>query len=234
MEKIHETSLRILEEIGVMFGYEPAREILKKHGAKEDGKKILFPRALVEECLKTVPSAFTVCGKDPKYDVHMNTEDTFYSGPGCSAYITDLDKGRRLSTLEDFINIVKIVDRLPNIDIHHEIACEPNDVEVKKRPAVMTFNNLKYTDKPFLGSSLGYENAKKSIEMTAIAHGGLEVLKEKIVLFSIPCALTPLAYDEKMSGAIIAYAETNQAQIINSLPIAGATGPATYAGSMAL
>ncbi|MBQ4091893.1 MAG: trimethylamine methyltransferase family protein, partial [Firmicutes bacterium] len=234
MEKIHETSLRILEEVGIFIAYEPAREILKKHGAKEEGKTIYFPRTLVEERLKTVPSEFTVYSRDPKKSIHMNTEDTFYSGPGCSAYVSDLDLGRRYSKLDDFINIVKIVHSLPNIDIHHEIACEPNDVDVELRPAVMTYNNLKYSDKPFLGSSLGYENAKRSIEMTAIAHGGLDVLKEKTVLFSIPCSLTPLGYDEKMAGAIVAYAETNQAQIINSLPIAGATGPATYAGSMAL
>ena len=35
IEKIHETSMKILEEVGVVFSYEPAREMLKKHGARE-------------------------------------------------------------------------------------------------------------------------------------------------------------------------------------------------------
>ena len=30
IEKIHETSLNIMENVGVVFSYEPAREMLKK------------------------------------------------------------------------------------------------------------------------------------------------------------------------------------------------------------
>lgn len=43
IEKIHETSLRILEEVGVVFSYAPAREILAKGGAKVDGQRVYFP-----------------------------------------------------------------------------------------------------------------------------------------------------------------------------------------------
>jgi len=50
----------------------------------------------------------------------------------------------------------------------------------------------------------------------------------------IPCTLTPLSYDDKMAGAIIAYAEYGQPQLINSLCIAGATTPVTIAGTVAL
>ena len=37
VEKVHETSLRILEQIGLDFGYPPAQEVLKKGGAKVEG-----------------------------------------------------------------------------------------------------------------------------------------------------------------------------------------------------
>ena len=47
LEKIHATSLRILEQIGVDFGDLPALEVLKKGGAKIDGQRVFFPPGLV-------------------------------------------------------------------------------------------------------------------------------------------------------------------------------------------
>ena len=43
VEGIHETSLRILDQIGLDFGYPPALEVLKKGGAKVDGQRVFFP-----------------------------------------------------------------------------------------------------------------------------------------------------------------------------------------------
>ena len=43
VEKIHATSLRILEHIGLDFGYPPTLEVLKKGGAKVDGQRVFFP-----------------------------------------------------------------------------------------------------------------------------------------------------------------------------------------------
>lgn len=235
LEQIHETTLRVMEEVGVVFSYDPARELLAKHGARVEGHTVFFPRALVEERLKTVPSSFTLHARNPEKSVVMNTEDTYYAGPNCPPYIQDLDNGRRYATLDDFINIVKLVNDLSNVDIQSQIPCESNDVETDMRPVMMTYIMLKYSDKPLMGSSLGYEFSKKSIEMAAIANGGLDVLEEKTVIAAIPCTLTPLSYDDKMAGAIFAYAETNQAQLVNSLPIAGATSPAEMStGSLSI
>ena len=234
VQQIHETSLRILEEVGIVFSYDPARDLLKKYGCKEDGQKIYFPKALVEEKLKCVPSSFTLHGRNEANTITFNTEDTFYAGPYGSPYVMDLDHGRRYSTIEDFINIVKLCQSLDNIDVISHISCEPNDIDADIRYNVMTYNNLKYSDKPLMGSVLGYEAAKDSIEMAAIAHGSKDCIKEKIVVIGVPCTLTPLSYDDKMAGAIFAYAEHDQAMLISSLSISGATTPATFAGTVAL
>jgi len=234
IEKIHETRLRILEEVGVVFSYAPAREILAKGGAKVDGQRVYFPPAMVEEALKKAPSSFKLHARDPQKDVVIDTKTTTYVGPYGSPYVIDLDKGRRESTLEDFINITKLEHMMDNIDIMSHIPCEPNDIPPEKRAAEMCYLTLKYSDKPLMGSVLGYENAKKNIEMAALVFGGVDVIKEKPVIISIPCTLTPLSYDDKMAGAIIAYAEYRQPQLINSLCIAGATTPATVAGTVAL
>lgn len=230
IEMIHENSLRIMENIGIVMTNEQAREILSKHGAILDGERVKFPKKLVEEAIKLSPSSYTLHGRNADKDVTISTEFTAYAGPYGSPFVTDLDRGRRKGTLEDFNNIVKICHRLKNIDIQSHISCEPTDVDVKNRPTTMVYNTMKYSDKPLMGSVYGYKNAKDCLEMAAIVFGGKEAIKKKPVMASIPCTLTPLNYDSAQLGAIIAYAEYGQPQLINSLSMAGTTTPATIAG----
>lgn len=234
IEEIHENSLKIMNEIGIVFSYEPARKILARGGASVDGKIVRFPRQMVENILKNVPSSFKLHGRNPKKNVEINTQDTAFVGPYGSPFVLDLDKGHRVGTLEDFINLAKLCQMMDNIDIQSHIYCEAQDVDVKTRHLEMVYNAIKYNEKPLMGSVLGYEASKHSIELAAIANGGVDAIKEKPIMASIPCTLTPLSYDDKMAGAIIAYAEYRQPQLVNSLCIAGATTPVTIAGAIAL
>jgi trimethylamine--corrinoid protein Co-methyltransferase len=51
-------------------------------------------------------------------------------------------------------------------------------------------------------------------------------------MISILCTRTPLAYDDRMLGAIMEYAKTGMPQLISSLSIAGATSPVTMEGTL--
>lgn len=230
LEMIHENSLRIMENIGVVIHYGPSREIYAKHGARVDGERVYFPRDLVEWAIRTAPSSFTLHARNPKYNVTIDTEHTAFVGPYGSPFVTDLDRGRRDGQREDLINIVKICEQLENIDIQSHIPCEPQDVPVSKRPTTMVYDVMKYSEKPLMGSIYGYKNAMDTIKLASIPFGGLEAIREKPIMASIPCTLTPLSYDDTQQGAIMAYAETGQAQLINSLSIAGLTTPVTVPG----
>lgn len=234
IQQIHENSLRIMENIGIVFTYQPAKDLLAKAGAKVDGHIVRFPKEMVERELKNVPSSFTMYARNPKKNIEITTQKTAYVGPYGSPFVQDMDNGRRTATLKDFTNIVKICHSLDNIDIQSHISCEPNDIDVSTRALCMVYNTLKYSDKPLMGSVYGYKKAMQCIEMAAIPFGGLDAIKDKPVLASIPCTLTPLSYDDNMTGAIMAYAKTGQPQLVNSLSIAGMTTPTTLAGLVSL
>lgn len=234
ISQIHETSLKILENIGVVMSYAPARDILAKHGAKIEGETVYFPKALVEEKLKLVPRSFEIHARNPKNNLILSPEALCYAGPYGSPFIQDFDNGRRESTNEDFINMVKICQSLENVEILAYTCCEPNDIEDAKRSNLMTYNNLKYCDKPLMGSMLGAENAKQSIDMVATVMGGMDYIKENPSVFAIACSLSPLSYDDRMLGGLMAYAEAHQPILVSSLVMAGATAPATIAGSVAV
>ncbi len=234
IERIHENSLKILEEVGVIFSYKPAREVFEKHGAKVEGKTVFLPRKMVEDALALCPSSFTLHARNPQKTVEINTTDIVYAGPYGAAFVQDLDKGRRISTMEDYINFAKLTQMLDNIDVQSHIYCEACDIDDKIRHMEMHYSALKYCEKPVMGGVLGYQAAKDCIEMTAIVQGGMDVIRKNPANICLCCTLTPLSYDDKMAGAIMAYAECGQPQLVSSLSMAGATTPVTIAGTVAL
>lgn len=230
IEAIHENSLRIMKEIGIVMPYDHAKELLAANGCTVEGDLVKFPREVVEAAIESAPSSYMLHARDEAKNVPISCERSAYAGPYGSPFVLDLDNGWRRSTMQDFINIVKIVDKCDYIDIQSHISCEPGDIEEKKRPLEMVYNTMRNSVKPLMASIYGYDNAIRSIELASIPFGGLEAIKDKPIVASIPCTLTPLSYDPDQLGAIRAYAETGQVQLINSLSIAGMTTPCTLAG----
>jgi trimethylamine--corrinoid protein Co-methyltransferase len=234
LEKVHETSLQILQNIGMDFGYPPALEVLKKGGAKVDGQRVFFPSRLVEAQIKKAPRRFTLYARNPQNNLAIGGSNTVFA-PGYGApFVTDLEYGRRQATLKDFENFVKLTGASPNQNILSGTVVEPTDVPYEIRHAQMIYTAVKYSDKCFMGSALGEKGADDSIRMASILFGSEDEVAEKPCLTSILGSLTPLRYDERMLGAIMRYAKAGQPLVISALAIAGATGPATLAGSLAL
>ena len=67
IEKIHDASLRVLEEIGMDFLLPEARQLLKAAGAdvKAGEERIRLDRGMVEEFVAKAPSEFTLHARNP-------------------------------------------------------------------------------------------------------------------------------------------------------------------------
>ena len=81
METIHEKSLEILEETGVVFQWEPALKVLSGAGCEVDfeSQLVKFPPDVVEEALEICPSSFMVEARDPKYDLKFVKNRVYFS-----------------------------------------------------------------------------------------------------------------------------------------------------------
>ncbi|MEW6242131.1 MAG: trimethylamine methyltransferase family protein, partial [Chloroflexota bacterium] len=57
VERIHEASLEVLENVGLLVRNEKARTIFDKHGCKVDSETqiVKFPRAVVEKYRRMLP-----------------------------------------------------------------------------------------------------------------------------------------------------------------------------------
>jgi len=234
VEQIHETSIQILTQTGVEFGYPPALEMLKKGGAKVEGQRVFFSERLIEEQINKAPGKFRLYARDPAKDVIVGGDNTVFTTGYGAPFVTELNSGRRKGTLRDFVNFVKLTGASTNQNICSGTVIEPNDVPHEIRHAQMLYTAMKYSDKCFMGSTMGAQGAKDSIRMASILFGSEAHLAEKPRFISILGSLSPLKYDLRMLGALMEYARAGQPQLISSLSIAGATGPVTLAGNLAL
>jgi trimethylamine--corrinoid protein Co-methyltransferase len=235
VRRVHETSLALLETVGVDFGYGPALALLGKAGCRIEGQRVFFPPGLVEAEVAKAPSEFTLSARDPQRNVVIGGEHIAYIPCYGPPFVTDLDRGRRPSTLEDYVNFVKLGHASRAMDLTGGMMAEPNDIPLARRNAEMMYASMRYSNKPFMGGAIGQEAARETIEMCAILFGCSEAeLADKRPIVSILCSRTPLGYDERMLGAIMEYARAGMPQLISSLAIAGATAPVTLEGTLAV
>lgn len=231
VQQIHATTLRVLEEVGVDFSYGPALEVLAKAGCKVEGERVFFKPKFVEEQVAKAPSEFTLHARDPEKNVKIGGESIAYIPAYGPPFVTDLDKGRRESTLEDYSNFVKLSYASKSMDITGGMMAEPNDVPHRHRNAEMMYASMRYSDKPYMGGAIGAEAARETIQMASMVFGNEAEMAEKPPFVSILCSRTPLGYDDRMLGAIMEYAKAGMPQLISSLSIAGATSPVTMEGT---
>jgi trimethylamine--corrinoid protein Co-methyltransferase len=232
--RVHEASLTIMAEVGLDFRHPEALAVLKKGGAKVDGHRVFFPGALVENQRVKPPQRFILHARNPENDVEFGCGQSLYAPANCPAFVTEADGMRRLGTLADYENFVKLTQASENLDLCSNMPVEPSEIAPELRVAETTYACLRYSDKCFMGSSMGEVGAEQTLQMVSIAFGDADDAFFEPRVISIPCSLTPLAYDERMLGAMIAYARAGQPMIVNSLASAGATAPATLAGMLAL
>lgn len=233
IEQIHETSLHVMESVGLDIHYPNALKLLSMAGAKVDGNRVFFPKKLVEEQMTKAPEQFCLHARNPENNVIIGGDHTLFLPANCPPFVSDLDEGRRYGTLADYENFVKLTGHSKNLDMSSNILIEPSDIPVEQRNVKMLYTTMKNTDKCFMGGALGRTGADETMKMVAMLFGIEEKkMPEKARVISIPCSLTPLKYDKSMLECLVAYANAGQPVIVNSLAIAGATAPVTLAGTL--
>lgn len=234
VQDVHEHSMRILEEIGVEFGWEPALDVLKEQGQRVEGTRVYFKREFVEEQIKKAPAQFTLHARNPENNLVCGGENIIYM-PGYGApFVHEADGTRRNTKMADYDNFVKLAGASKNLHMTGGTVVEPTDIDDRIRHLKMMESHIKNSDKCFMGSASGWDKAQDSIELAAVLFGGKDIIKEKPALICLINSVTPLKYDDRMLGALMAYAEAGQAMVIAALVMSGSTGPASLAGALAL
>lgn len=234
IEAIHETSLQILEEIGVKVLNAEARAIYAQAGfGHSDDNIVRFDRSGLLEAIGKAPAKVDLRTRNPARRVRVGENHVAFCTVGGAPNVSDLDKGRRPGSLEDFRNLMRLAQAF---DVIHMLApaTEPLDVAIPLRHLYMTRAIVELTDKvPFIYSR-GNQAVAQSLEIMRIANG----LDEERFL-QTPCCYTvvnansPLQLDDTMCKGIIDFARKGQLMILTPFTLAGAMAPITLPGALA-
>lgn len=232
LDDIHETSMRLVEDVGVDFRDGPALETWKAAGADVQGERVRIPRELLMDLVSHAPETFIHHARNPERNVTIGGNGMAYAPIYGSPYIRDLDGERRYARLEDFHNLVKLAYLSPALNVSGGTVCEPTDVPVAKRHLDMIRAHITLSDKPFMGSVTAPERAEDSIAMCRILFGD-DFVDAHTVLVSLINCNSPLVWDSSMLSVVRVYASANQACLISPFIMQGANTPITTAGAMA-
>jgi trimethylamine--corrinoid protein Co-methyltransferase len=232
IDQIHQTSMKLLEHVGVEFPYEPAVTTFQAHGVKTNGTRVYLTETQLMDALGSVPRQFTIHARNPEHDVTVGGGRPVFAPAYGAPFLVDADVGKRAPTIEDYVKLVKLVDALPNQDMSGHLLVEPGDVGAGTAHLHMLHAHMLHSDKAFIGSTAGKKGAQDTMHMARILFGG--ELGDRAVCISLINSLTPLGYSTEMLEALVEFARVRQPLVIAALAMAGSTGPITLAGVLAL
>lgn len=235
LDKIHETSLRILEEIGILMLNEEARGILKSIGCDVDEsiENVRFDRALVMDAIASAPSMSTIIPRNPDRELTVGGKNFIYTAVASAPNVSDLDGGRRIGNREDYQNLIKLNQYFNCLHCIAGYPVEPIDLHASTRHLDATYDMLTLSDKVIHAYSLGPERVEDVMEMTRIA-GGLteEEFTAKPRMFTNINSTSPLKHDWPMLDGAMRLARRGQLVIVSPFTLSGAMAPATVVGAV--
>ena len=237
MASIHETSLKILQQIGVKALSKKVQDLLAENGAKIHGASsiVKIPSSLVEEAIREAPKEIVLCGRNPRFDLKLPSKDfTFVATSGYAALMRDLETGeRRMTKTSDLRDFAILADYLDEVDFFDSIVA-PTELP----PPVQTVHGLavsfECTEKHVLTRALNEKQAKWQIKLASAVAGDEQKLRKRPIFCSVNCPVSPLLFDEGSSEAMIELARAGIPVVPMSMALCGSTSPATIAGTLAL
>jgi trimethylamine--corrinoid protein Co-methyltransferase len=234
VERTHQASLEILENVGLIVRNGNAREIFKHHGCKVDGEKVRFPNPVVEQFRVLIPSTFTFNGRDPKYDRTIPEDGpVIVTGSSAPNIIDPVTGMERRSRSDDIARIAHLINELPGYDVF-SVSVLADDAPLDQFTLARLYPALKYCMKPVRITSRDLDDAKKILELGGLIAGSDAAYREHPFITHHYCpVVSPLTMDQLSTEALIYFTEERLPVYPTIVPNAGLTSPMSLAGTLA-
>lgn len=227
---LHDATLELLADVGVVFHSESALDVLRAHGVGVEGQRVRFAPQVVERALESAPREVVLHARNPARDVVTGQGNVHYTS--CFGPVRVRHPGSPdtvPATLEDLRRFTLISDALDNVSyclFHvrpHEVPAEWHDVQ---SAATM----LKITSKHIHFSQDTAANTELLIELGKVAAQDAGI--EGPVFSMGGCPTSPLVYTESVCARLLKAVPLDIPFLIVSGAMAGGTSPATLAGTL--
>jgi len=232
---IHEKSLDLLQDYGIEFLLDEAREMLAAAGAdvEPSGPRVRFDRGMIEERIKTVPRSFKLHARNPAHDLEFGDNTITFIMVGSAPNASDIEGGRRPGNFSDYCDFLKLSQSLNICNGPQGYPTEPTDIPTPIRHLEAGRAMVKLTDKANFGYALGRQRLADVLEIVRIGRGisAEQLSREPSMVATINCN-SPLRYDTHLTQGLIELARHNQPTVVSPFTLSGAMAPVTLAGTL--
>ncbi|HEY3476822.1 MAG TPA: trimethylamine methyltransferase family protein [Anaerolineales bacterium] len=236
VQRVHDASLEILQEAGLLVRYGPARELFRSHGCEVDSEtnRVKFPRAVVENYIKAYPPKFTFHARDPKYDKTIPDDSpVIVTGSSAPDILDPVTGVERRAVISDIVMIAHLIQELPAYDMF-SVSTLADDAPSNQFTLARLYPALKYCTKPIRITSKDLPDARDILQLGYLVAGSEEAYREHPFITHHYCpVVSPLTMDNLSTEAVMFFADEGLPVYPTIVPNAGLTSPMSLAGTLA-
>ncbi|MDR0520184.1 MAG: trimethylamine methyltransferase family protein [Clostridiales Family XIII bacterium] len=233
---IHEATVRIFEEVGILVESSEAAELFRQGGAsvvpQGNASLVKIPRKLLDECMASVPKWPVWYGRIPESDYYTGKDEVTLTVFGeCVTAVDPLTEEIRASRKEDLGNMTKLCDYYDDVAFV-ERSCGSLDKPAETEALHNLDAMMQNTSKPVFLAAMTSANCKKMIEMGYIAAGGEDKFRARPFVNIFVCPVSPLTLGKDAADIIIETARGGAGLAIIPMGLSSATAPSTVVGTV--
>ena len=236
LDDIHLATLEVLERTGVFVEDDEALDIFRDGGCRVDRETriVSIPPHVVEDAIRSAPSRYTLCGRDPKNDFVVEPGRVAFTNFSEGIRVIDVETGEyRESTKQDIADIARLNDYLSEMDTH-EIAVGAKDVP-PETAAVHTHTEAQSRTRPSRSAPAGRSTQEcRAIVRHARPRSSAARMRCASGRSSTAgsCPVSPLKLPRDATEVIIESSRWWIPDNILSMAMAGGSSPVTLAGTL--
>jgi trimethylamine--corrinoid protein Co-methyltransferase len=234
LKQIDQMGRRILERIGIKILDEDVVSKLKDDGAQVDynDQRVRFEGDWLDQVINRAPKSFVLYSRDGKNDLHLGKGNVYFGNGGRVFRVLDMATGGyRLTKLMDVGNTASLVHNLDNLRFYI-IACQAHDIKPVNYHLLDFYYALNHTTKHVMGGCTDIHGAEQMWKLASIIAGGEDNIQEKPFVSVITNTVSPLTIEANTLEILDFCANRGVPVTCAPAPIAGATSPATLAGTL--
>lgn len=226
IKAMHEATLHVMNEIGVIWTHKPSLDILTAAGCTIKGNRICFPPELVMDSIAKANKRPNIKGRNGKVN-SLGAGNLYFHNLGGARDIFDAKTGtRKPASNQDAVNSIRVLDALDNC---HTVTpfFTPPDISNELMSLHMYRHTLPHTTKPVQGPGIQFAHeVKYAVEMANV----VGTPANELTLSLSP--VSPLTMHDASAAAVMAMAAAGVIQSNLPAPTGGATSPMTMTGSI--
>lgn len=227
VEAIHEATLRVLGEVGIVLTHPEALEMLIAAGANVLRSRVLLPPDLIMESLAFCPSQVHLRGRGGQ-TAKLGEGSLHWHNLGGASHVYDPASGqRRVATVQDVRDATRLLDGLDGAT-NVTPFFTPQDVPGPLMSLAMYRHALPHTTKPLQGPG-----AQTAAEVRYAARMATVVGPPTETLSMSVSPISPLFFPDELVDAILETARLGLPFAPLPCPTAGATAPLSMSGALA-